>query len=85
MVEVYFTKRGAKRLEDLGAEVQKRVKDKLRDARDRPGHFLKPLRSRDDFVLRVGDYRALVEWDRTEGVLYVKSVGHRRNFYDREA
>jgi mRNA interferase RelE/StbE len=47
------------------------------------------LKGRNDYVLRVGDYRVLIDWRKNDGengedVLYVKSVGHRRNFYDRE-
>jgi mRNA interferase RelE/StbE len=86
MTEVYFTERGQDRLEDLDPETKDRIKSKLRDIRDWPEHFLKPLSGRDDYVLRVGDYRVLIQWARNEDddVLYVKSVGHRRNFYDRE-
>jgi len=86
MAEVFFTERGRDRLDDLDAETRDRIKRKLREIEDWPDHFLKPLTGRDDYVLRVGDYRVLVQWEKNdvEDVLYVKSVGHRRNFYDRE-
>jgi mRNA interferase RelE/StbE len=86
MAEIYFTERGQDRLDDLDPETTDRIKSKLRDIRDWPDHFLKSLSGRDDYVLRVGDYRVLIQWARNEDdeVLYVKSVGHRRNFYDRE-
>ena len=84
MAAVYFTERGQERLEELDPETTDRIKSKLRDVRDWPDHFLKPLSGRDDYVLRVGDYRVLIQWERNDDTLYVKSVGHRRNFYDRE-
>jgi mRNA interferase RelE/StbE len=84
MAAVYFTERGQERLEELDPETRDRIKSKLRDVRDWPDHFLKPLSGRDDYVLRVGDYRVLIQWERNDDTLYVKSVGHRRNFYDRE-
>lgn len=84
MTEVYVTERGRDRLTDLEEEVQTRIKKKLEEIRDWPEHFLKPLTGRDDHVLRVGEYRVLIDWDKDDEALYVKSVGHRRNFYDRE-
>jgi len=87
MADVFFTERGRDRLDDLDHEAQERIKKKLSDIEDWPDHFLKSLKGRDDYVLRVGDYRALIEWEKNDDdvdVLYVKSVGHRRNFYDRE-
>jgi mRNA interferase RelE/StbE len=87
MADVYFTERGQERLDEQDPETRERIKKKLREIRDWPDHFLKPLKGRDDHVLRVGDYRILIDWrknDDGEDALYVKSVGHRRNFYDRE-
>lgn len=83
MADVFFTERGKERLQEQEADVQDRIKSKLKDIQDWPDHFLKPLKGRDDYVLRVGDYRVLIEWRKDDGKLYVKSVGHRRNFYDR--
>ncbi|MFB6242563.1 MAG: type II toxin-antitoxin system RelE/ParE family toxin [Halobaculum sp.] len=87
MTDVFFTERGKARLDELDSAARERIETKLREARDWPDHFLESLRGRDDYLLRVGDYRALIQWERNEDgsdVLYVKSVGHRRNFYDRE-
>lgn len=84
MAEVYFTDRGQDRLHELESEAQERIKKKLDEIVDWPDHFLKPLKGRDDYVLRVGDYRVLIQWEKNDDALYVKSAGHRRNFYDRE-
>lgn len=83
MADVFFTERGKERLQEQEVDVQDRIKSKLKDIQDWPDHFLKPLKGRDDYVLRVGDYRVLIEWRKDDDELYVKSVGHRRNFYDR--
>lgn len=69
-------------LEDLPADTRERVKQKLRDAGDRPDRHLKRLRERNGYRLRIGDYRAIIDWDRDENVLYVVDFGHRRNIYD---
>lgn len=86
MAKVYLTERGRERLDTLDPEVKDRIRRKLREIRDWPDHFLKPLKGRDDHVLRVGDYRVLIDWEKNSSgpdTLYVKSVGHRRSFYDR--
>lgn len=36
MPDVYFTERGHDRLTDLDDDLQQRIKEKLRDARDNP-------------------------------------------------
>jgi mRNA-degrading endonuclease RelE of RelBE toxin-antitoxin system len=35
------------------------------------------------FLLRVGDYRVIYDFDRTKGVLHLLSVGHWREVYRR--
>ncbi|MYL17478.1 type II toxin-antitoxin system RelE/ParE family toxin [Halorubrum terrestre] len=87
MADIFFTERGRERLDNLDRETQDRIKKKLGEIEDWPDHFLKPLKGRNDYALRIGDYRALIEWEKNDDendVLYVKSVGHRRNFYDQE-
>jgi mRNA interferase RelE/StbE len=69
-------------LEDLPADTRDRVKQKLRDAGERPDRHLKPLQGRDGHRIRIGDYRTIVNWDRDDDVLYVVDFGHRRNIYD---
>jgi mRNA interferase RelE/StbE len=51
-------------LQELPADTRDRVKQKLRDAGDRPDWHLKQLSTRDDYRIRIGDYRAIVDWDR---------------------
>jgi mRNA-degrading endonuclease RelE of RelBE toxin-antitoxin system len=40
------------------------------------------MSGRDDYSIRVGDYRALADWDKADDAIYVTEVGHRRNVYD---
>ena len=84
MADVRLSERAVDRLDALDGDIRERIKSKLREAGDRPGHFLEPLRGGDEYKLRVGDHRVIVDWDREEGLLYVLTLGHRRNVYDRE-
>lgn len=69
-------------LKKLPADTRERVKAKLHDAGEQPDRHLKRLSNRDDYRVRIGDYRAIVDCDRQAGVLYVTEFGHRRNIYD---
>ena len=58
------------------------MKDKFRDVGNRLDNYLKRLSNRDDYSLRVGDYRVFVDWDKADGVLYVTGFNHRDGAYD---
>ena len=82
MTKVLLSERARDRLADLEAEIQERIKDALRDVD--PGRALSRLSGEDVYKLRVGHYRVIADWDREEGKVYVLTVGHRRNIYDRD-
>lgn len=81
--QVLLTDTARDHLDDLESNTAERITTKLRNIADWPDHYLDPLKGRDDYKLRVGDYRVLIQWDRDDEILYVKAIGHRRNFYDR--
>lgn len=82
-----LSERAGDGLEALDAETQQRVLDKLDDVvsdefRD-PPDFAKPLTGMRPWQsLRIGDYRAIVRFDRDERVAQVGAVGHRSSIYD---
>lgn len=77
-----WSERALDRLSTHEEEIQTRTKDALRDCN--PGRDLSRLSGEDAYKLRVGDYRMIVDWDRKEETVYVLTVGHRRNIYDRD-
>ena len=83
MAEVEWTESGLESLETLDPTVQERILDKLEEVGNWPEHFLEPLTGYPYYKLRVGDYRAIIDWNREDGTLLVGAVGHRRNVYDR--
>lgn len=82
MTEVLLSERARDRLSALEVETQERIKDTLREIV--PERDLSRLSGEDVYKLRVGDYRVIADWDREEGAVYVLTVGHRRNVYDRD-
>lgn len=84
MATVELSERARERLADLDAEPRDRIRKKLHEIQDWPDHFLEPLKGTDAYKLRVGDFRVIIDWDRDDETLYVLTLGHRRNVYDRE-
>lgn len=83
MTEVDFSENAIGHLESLDPPVAERIMDKVDEAAEWPNHRLSPLSGWDYYKLRIGDYRAIITWDRENDVLVVEAVGHRRNVYDR--
>jgi mRNA interferase RelE/StbE len=82
MTEVLLSARARDRLTELEPDIQSRIKESLREIS--PERDLSPLSGEDVFKFRVGDYRVIIDWDRTNDTVYVLTLGHRRNIYDRE-
>lgn len=71
-----------KQLQSLPNDVESRIRSKLADAGDDPERHLKPLRGRDDYSLRIGKRRAIIDWDRRRDELRVLEVAPRDSVYD---
>lgn len=69
-------------LQDQQPDIEARVRSRLEAAGERPEHYLKRLSGRDEYRLRAGDYRCIIDWDRSRDELRVLEVGHRRNVYE---
>jgi len=81
MTEVLLSEQSRDRLADLEADIRERIKNALREIN--PERDLSRLSGEDAYKLRVGDYRVIVDWDREKETVYVLTLGHRRNIYDR--
>jgi len=82
MTDVHVAEAVLDRINDLDKPQKDRVKGKIRDAADNPDHYLKPLTGREGYRIRVGDFRVIVNWDKTDDVLYVTDFDKRDGIYD---
>ena len=71
-------------LEKLEPLVAERIRAKLRHLKDAPFRFLKHYAAASVYKLRIGDYRALVDVDQTEQVVYVQHMDHRKRIYKKK-
>jgi len=71
-----------KYLQALPDDVEERIRDALETAGERPGRELKSLRGRDEYSLRIGGRRAIIDWDAANDELRVLDVDTRDTVYD---
>ena len=72
----------AKELGKIGNATKARIVERLMDLKDSPERGGKVLRHSNFCSLRVGDYRAIYEIDRTRKQVVVLFIGHRKKVYN---
>lgn len=68
-------------LDKLSPEINIRIKDKLKLLRNKPYRYLKPLRNTSALKMRIGNYRAFVDVNSKQEIVFVREIRHRRNAY----
>ena len=81
MYEVLFTETALNQLHKLDRSIQERIIAILERVRLSPERYLRKLKGRPEYRLRVGDYRLLILVDRDKQILYMVEVDHRKNIY----
>ena len=81
MFELEIDDDTADSLESLSKNVRERIFNKLISTKENPHHFFIRLVEREDFKLRVGDYRIIADIDEISKIIKVTKIGHRKNIY----
>ena len=76
-----FSDYSLKQLEKLPKETQKRIISTLKRCRIRPYYHVKKLVGSDQYRLRVGDYRVIMDIFDNKLKIHVIELGHRKNIY----
>ena len=82
MYEVVLYDKAKKSLHKLELKIQKRILDVLERIRIRPFHFIKRKQGTPYDILRIGDYRAILDIRQDKEIIFVIEVGHRKKIYD---
>lgn len=69
-------------LQTLPNDIEARIRSKLSTAGEQPERQLKPLSGRDEYALRIGKRRAIIDWDRADDELRVLVIDTRDTVYD---
>ena len=85
MYRVEFSRLAKEKFDGLDESIKKRIFRKLREieSSDNPYRFFEPLKGTSARKARVGDYRIIADIDRKNKVIYVLTLGHRREIYKR--
>ena len=81
MYAIKFTQTAEKQFNKLEAHIQDRIIEVLERIRERSFHFVKRKEGTPYFILRIGDYRAVLDIEREISTIFVMEVGHRKNIY----
>jgi len=81
MYEIKFSQTGEKQFLKLPNNAQNRLINILERIKIRPYHFIKRKLGTNYFILRFGDYRAILDIDNKSKIIYVIETGDRKNIY----
>ncbi|MBI4399910.1 type II toxin-antitoxin system RelE/ParE family toxin [Candidatus Micrarchaeota archaeon] len=70
-------------LSKIEKQLAKRLLKKLEDASGDPHRYFTRLVGQDDYKMRVGDYRIFALLLDSEKKIYVETIGHRKNVYEK--
>ena len=81
MYEIIFSRKAKKQLFKLERTIQERIIFALERIRIRPEDYLTKLIGDPGYKLRVGDYRVIMDIDKTNLLVLVIEIGHRKDIY----
>ncbi|MCB1307414.1 MAG: type II toxin-antitoxin system RelE/ParE family toxin [Leptospiraceae bacterium] len=80
--EVRVKRSAEKEFKNLPEQMKRRIGEALTALGDNPfPNNVKKLQNRDDYRIRVGDYRVLYSVNESEKKINVSAIGHRKDVY----
>ena len=79
--DIIFTDTSRRQFRKLEKDVQERIINALERIRIRPESYVKKLVGDPGYRLRVGDYRVILDIQKSELIILVIKIGHRKNIY----
>jgi mRNA interferase RelE/StbE len=81
MYHVQFASKANEQFSKLNESLQQRIINILERIKFRPYHFIKKKEGTKYFILRVGEYRIILDIDNNKTIIFVIELGHRKNIY----
>lgn len=82
--KVQYSAEAVMQLERLDKNIAQRITKKIESTRENPHTKFKRLSGRQEYKLRIGDYRAIANLDDSRFIIFIMSIGHRKNIYERQ-
>jgi len=81
MYEILFYAKAENQLKKLPSTIQKRILNSLERIKIRPYHFVKRKQGTPYYVLRVGEYRIILDIKQEKLLIFVIELGPRKKIY----
>lgn len=84
MTTVEWDPKARKHLRKLPTNIARRIFRKVdQEVKAHVHRYLETLANRDDYKIRVGDYRLFADYDPAHDLLSIRAIRHRRTAYKR--
>ena len=83
MYEVVFDPEALDFLGKAQKNLARRIWDKIMSTKADPHHFFERLAGRDDYKMRIGDYRVIADINESAKRIEILMIGHRKKVYKR--
>ena len=83
LYEIVFSRKAKKQLFKLERLIQERIISALERIKIRPESYITKLVGDPGYKLRVGDYRIIMDVDKSKLLILVIKIGHRKNIYEK--
>ena len=81
MYEIIFDDEAIDFLNKLQKILKERIFYKIISTKDMPLRFFERLKGREDYKLRIGDYRIIADINQNTKKIEITKIGHRKNIY----
>ena len=78
---ISYTDKSIKYLESLDKKEAKIIFKKIESIKGNPLHYIQRLTKINLWKLKIGDYRAIIKFDRVKKEITIVDIGHRKNIY----
>ena len=84
MYEVFLDPEALEFLGKLDKTLAKRIWGKIMSTKSEPHHFFERLVGRNDYKLRIGDYRVIADINDSSKRIEITLIGHRKKVYKKK-
>ena len=79
--DIFYTAKALRYMESIDKKQSYQLYKKIQSIKDNPLHYIGRLANVNLWKLRIGDYRAIIRFDRAKQEITVVDIGHRKNVY----
>ena len=83
MYRVIFDKKAIEFLNKIEYKIKVRIFEKIISTKEKPFRYFERLTKKNDYKLRVGNYRIIADIDKNSRIIKIILIMHRKNIYKR--